>query len=186
MRLRRLLALVLFWPAAAAAGPTAERVFAEDPGTDTPHACFHRLYDRAHLAAHPHQNVASMVAFLSGTRDAEGTAAGAVAIGVTFRRTGSAVWSVGGGCSGERDGRLTCAADCDGGAIDVRLMDADTVIVEIPAGARVSDDDGEEPADRHARFGSDDTVFRLTRAPLADCLPVIWDDDVKDRVKAGR
>ena len=68
--------------------------------------------------------------------------------------------------------------DCDGGNIDVSLRDAKSVLVGIPAGARISSDrDADEMVDHSKRFGSDDKIFRLDRAKVAECLGLADDAD---------
>ena len=88
---------------------------------------------------------------------------------------------------------LGCGIDCDGGAIGVRLKNADSVLVDIPNGARVSsmtefeDPDAEEgELPQGAKFGPDDKLFRLDRTDARDCLPIVYDEEIKRQIGAAQ
>ena len=77
--------------------------------------------------------------------------------------------------------------DCDGGSIDVAIKDAKSVLVSIPAGARLwragSDDDS---GNARKRFGADDKLFRLDKVALTQCLSLASDDKVKAALRRGQ
>ena len=104
-------------------------------------------------------------------------------IGVHFR-TRPALFQLEGGCGAATEGNvgLNCGIDCDGGVIDVRVKDANSILVSIPDGAQTLDpNSGDEPPE-DAKFGLDDKLFRLDRAKLQDCLPLVSDDDIKAEI----
>lgn len=168
-------------PTIATAGASSSdlALFGKDPGKDKAYACYLRRYDAAHLKSHPKQNVGDMTLFVDSSDDADSGRQYSLTIGVHFRKKAT-LFEAYGGCRPSADGKsaLTCGIDCDGGRIDVEVKDADSILVAIPDGARTSDPNGDD-APPNARFGADDKLFRLDRAKLQDCLPVISDDDVK-------
>ena len=166
---------------AAAASLTDLSLFGKDPGQDRAFACYTRHYDASHLNAHPQQNVADMTLLVDSAVD-DGRHYN-LSLGVNFRRVKNE-FDVTGSCSGTIDGKklLNCGVDCDGGTINVRLKDKNSILVDIPYGARTWDStlDPEadvEPADNpDATFGADDKTFRLDRTALSNCTDLVWDD----------
>jgi hypothetical protein len=160
----------------------------------TIHACFNRVYDPAHLAQHPRQNVRTMQFLVKVSQHPDGTNYG-VRMGVTFRKIGTHFESAG-DCSSIHDraeagGKATaahCGVDCDGGSIDVAIKDAKSVLVSIPVGARIwrPGSDGDEPGNVHQRFGADDKVFRLDKVALTQCLPLADDKQEKAAMRRGQ
>jgi len=170
----------------AAADPESERaLFGKDPGKDKAFACYVRHYDKAHLKSHPKQNVVDMTLFVNSYPDAEMGRQYTLDIGVHFR-TRPAQFQLSGGCSAAMEGKtgLNCGIDCDGGVIDVRVKDANSILVSIPDGAQTWDPTSSEDPPPDAKFGLDDKLFRLDRTKLQDCLPVISDDEVKAQISA--
>ena len=178
---------VAFMPGAGLAGEVDTNValFGKDPGVGKVYACYVRHYDAAHLAAHPKQNVRDMLLFVNSYVDDESGRQYSLGMGVKFRKSDTQ-FQVEGGCGASADGShaLNCGIDCDGGRIDVSVKDANAILVSIPDGARTWDpESGDEPsADGH--FGDDDKLFRLDRTSLADCVPIIADDDIKAEIGA--
>ena len=80
---------------------------------------------------------------------------------------------------------LHCGIDCDGGSINVDLKDADTVLVKLPDGIAVSGTGNEDGPSRD-RFGSDDAIFKLSRAPVITCLPLAIEDEDKAAMKKAK
>ena len=154
--------------------PLMLEIFGKDAGKAKAQACFTRVYDAAHLAAHPQQNVRDMVLLLEKSPDADVGLVMNARVGVHFRKLG-ARFETGGSCGIGADGQaVRCGVDCDGGQIDVDVRDGQTVLVKIPDGARLWDpkrDDNDTP--RRARFGKDDTLFKLSRADLRACASVL-------------
>jgi hypothetical protein len=181
------LAALVSSPAHAASTAGGATLFGKDPGEDRAFACFTRHYDEAHLKAHPKQNVTDMSLLVDSTYDSFNDPVGrnySLSIGVNFRKV-DRPFDVSGSCSQmtEDNGLLHCGVDCDGGQIDVRLKDADSIVVEIPDGARVWDPsqslDAEPDAGvvPEAAFGVDDKSFLLARASLKTCLDLLNADD---------
>jgi hypothetical protein len=140
------------------------------------HACFTRVYDAGHLAQHPQQNVRTMLLMVRADTDPSRYA---VRLGVIFRKSGTPFESAG-DCGAIHDvdsggaaasGAATaahCGVDCDGGSIDVAIKDAKSVLVSIPAGARIWRANSDNDSDQRKRFGSDDKVFRLDKTALTE------------------
>lgn len=179
--------LALQVSAGAAAASDVVRIFGRDPGNGAAHACFVRRYAKAHLASHPDQNVTAMTAFVSRQEGADGYYS--VSMQVNFRQLNKP-FQVSGSCNESSDGKqaLGCGVECDGGSLSVRVKNEESILVDIPESVRLFDPSAtDEFADlpMGARFGSDDKLFRLDRADLRDCLPVIYDDEVKAKVSSG-
>jgi hypothetical protein len=160
----------------------------------TIHACFNRVYDPAHLAQHPQQNVRTMRLLVKVSQESDGTNYG-VRIGVMFRKSGAHFESAG-DCSsihdsaeaGNKAGVAHCGVDCDGGSIDVAIKDAKSVLVSIPDGARIwrPGSDGDEPGNARKRFGADDKVFRVDKVALTQCLELADDNKEKAAMRRGQ
>lgn len=184
--------LVATLPATAAqAGAVSDTtLFGKDPGDLRAFACFTRHYDEAHLKAHPKQNVTDMTLLVDSTYDYsadEPSRSYALGIQVNFRKVDKP-FDVSGSCSSSAgDEPLHCGVDCDGGQIDVRLKDANSILVDIPYGARIYDPSQPLDADPdagvapEAHFGPDDTTFLLARTSLKTCLDLLPTED-KDMV----
>jgi hypothetical protein len=162
-------------------------LFGKDPGKGKAYACFIRHYDATHLAAHPKQNVGDMTLFVNSSIDADGGRQYELEIGVHFRKRPT-LFQLSGACGGSAGGKtaLSCGFDCDGGRIDVRVKDAQSILVSIPDGARTWDPSSSEDPPADAKFGTDDKLFRLDRTSLHDCLPEALDDDVKADIAAPK
>ncbi|HEY6259368.1 MAG TPA: hypothetical protein VIY51_26615 [Xanthobacteraceae bacterium] len=153
------------------------------------HVCFSRVYDPAHLAQHPQQNVRTMLLMVKAdVLDKQPNYE--LRIGVTFRKSDKHFESAG-SCGSIHDadaggkGIAHCGVDCDGGQIDVSIKDAKSVLVSIPAGARIwRAGSGVGENDRRKRFGSDDKVFRLDKTALTQCLDLA--DDAKEKAAMRR
>ena len=106
-------------------------------------------------------------------------------IGVHFRKW-QKLFQVSGGCSRSDDGKgtLNCGVECDGGRIDVSVKNERSVLVAIPYGARTWDPESGDDAPDNLHFGADDKLFRLDRADLKDCLPIIADETIKGEIAA--
>jgi len=188
----KLIAVLLACGALCGASPaqadstTDTQIFSKDPGKDRAFACFVRHYDAAHLNAHPQQNVTDMLVLVDSSYDADSQSRSyALTLGSNFRGVKKQFQSYG-GCSGTIEGqKLSCYIDCDGGAIDVRFKDQNSILVDIPYGARLEDPDAspdDEPGvdvPDKANFGPDDKTFLLSRASAALCVD-LTDEDSKE------
>lgn len=163
------------------------QVFGRALGADTGYACFTRLYSKDHLASHKHQNVTSTMLLLKSVSNT-GDAGRRYTAGVDFRfRHSNKHFQAYGECpsiasegSSAEAGTLHCGIECDGGSINVSLKDENTILVKLPDGIAVSEG-GDEPSS--SRFGSDDKVFKLSRAKPTACLSLALDDDEKAALK---
>jgi hypothetical protein len=174
-------ALTLSRPAGAQAGAP---LFVADQ-----EACFGRVYDRAHLAAHPNQTVTSLhiLRYLGERPEAENwrasrrdepikrfreTGHADVQAFVTFRgRTGYFHnWL---GCAKEAKEGTTCSIECDGGSFDLKRKSAGTVLLNnhgfVLIGACTEEEASKEV---YLTPGRDDKVFRLEAKAVAICRAV--------------
>lgn len=137
------------------------------------YACFHRVYDAAHLRRHPRQKVTRMtaIAYLAQRPDGEENV---VNIDVAFRKAGT-VRQYSGVC---RDGAsgLDCALECDGGSFAIAARGGDAILLTIERRFEACDGDGD------ALFGDDDRAFRLVRTDMRACAGLIWEDAMRDRI----
>ena len=185
-----LLALTFCAPAQAADDAALQQeVFGRALGKDAGYACFTRAYTKDHLASHPKQNVTSIMLLLKGKPDPE--LQYNAGVDFRFRKSGKHFQATGDCPSvtlngpGSAPNALHCAIDCDGGSINVDLKDADTVLVKLPDGIAVSKAaSADEPSGD--RFGSDDKVFKLTRALVVTCLPLGLEDADKAAMKKAK
>jgi hypothetical protein len=156
------------------------------------HACFSRVYDAAHLAQHPRQNVRTMLLLVRAESD-DDQPRYALRLGVTFRTSGAHFESAG-GCGSIHDtsdvggaaGVAHCGVDCDGGSIDVAITDQKSVLVSIPHGARIWRAGSVNDSDRAKRFGADDKAFRLDKVALTECLRLADDSKEKASMRRGQ
>jgi hypothetical protein len=159
------------------------------------HACFTRVYDPGHLAQHPKQNVRTMLLLVTGNAESGADPSYQLGLGVTFRKSGTHFESAGecgaihgdGGAPGS--GNVAhCGVDCDGGSINVAIKDEKSVLVSIPAGARLwrAGSNGDDSGNARRRFGADDKVFRLDKAALTQCLSLATDKEDKAMLRRGQ
>ena len=87
---------------AIAASPTDLALFGKDPGQERVFACYTRHYDKAHLKAHPQQNVTDMTLLVDSRVDDQRYYE--LSMGVGFRKVKTA-FETNGGCSGTIDGQ---------------------------------------------------------------------------------
>jgi hypothetical protein len=79
-----------------------------------------------------------------------------------------------------------CSMGCEGEDIDVAVKDDKSVLVSIPDGAQLSGPDFTAIGDHGPQFGADDKIFRLDRASLVDCLPIVHDEKERGAILRGR
>ena len=191
MRIAILLLALTFSAPTQAADDAAlqQEVFGHALGKDAGYACFTRAYTKDHLASHPKQNVTSIMLLLKGKTDPE--VQYNAGVDFRFRKSGKHFQATGDCPSvtlnepASAPNALHCAIDCDGGLINVDLKDADTVLVKLPDGIPVIGT-GNEDAPSGDRFGSDDKVFKLSRAPVVTCLPLGLEDADKAAMKKAK
>jgi hypothetical protein len=179
-----------FFAAGTALGPAfaadnadmITRLMGKAPGPKTSYACFTRVYDVAHMAAHPVQKATSMKVLVTMEKDKETQEPTfSFVMGVT-KRASSKLWTTGGHCGQLRDGndegpvtRLGCGVECDGGGIGIAMGEDNRSIRVSTEGVRVSPK-GESPEESGVDFGGgDDQLFRLDRTAVADCAILLED-----------
>ncbi len=156
------------------------------------HACFSRVYDAAHLAQHPRQNVRTMLLLVKANSD-DNQPRYELRLGVTFRKSGTHFDSAG-NCGAIYDTSdvggsaavAHCGVDCDGGSIDVAIKDQKSVLVSIPYGARIWRAGSVNDSDQAKRFGADDKAFRLDKVALTECLRLADDSKEKASMRRGQ
>ena len=169
------------------------RFFGKAPGAGKVTACFVRVYDAAHLAAHPAQKVTAMMLRLSSLPAPDnGGLQYSFEIGVRERGSGR-LYASGGDCtpvnsSGLDNGlvdRVSCSVDCDGGGIDLLVPAGSAdVIAEFDRGGRISlPYQGDLEKAIELVPGVDDKRFRLDRAATVECQPVIDSNNATPVIK---
>jgi hypothetical protein len=172
-------ALTLSRPAGAQAGAP---LFVADQ-----EACFGRVYDRAHLAAHPNQTVTGLHIFryLGERPEAENWQASRRDEAIKrFRQSGVAWvqafvtfrgrpgyfhnWLV---CRKEAKEGTECFVECDGGRFDLKRESAGTVLLNNHGFVLIGPcfDDVEASKEVYFSPGRDDKVFRLEAKAVAIC-----------------
>lgn len=149
-------------------------------------ACFGRVYDAAHLRAHPKQRVTSFHLLRDFTPDnnaesepqsreelldADGSD-GIIGVTAYLRLRGrKGVYSNHFSCRRNDKGGVFCGIDCDGGSFIARTS-GNSLLIEnqgfvVVGGCGASDEDNENPVS--IRPGADDKTFRLDKQPLDQC-----------------
>jgi hypothetical protein len=148
-------------------------------------ACFGRVYDAAHLAAHPKQRVTGFYIarefnddpnletdpIREQWKESDGEY-GRVLVNAYVRfRDRKGVYSNGLSC-GQNEGKVFCAIDCDGGSFNLKpsgqslLLENNGFVVVGGCGASEDEQENEE----YVRPGADDKTFRLDPKPFAACM----------------
>jgi hypothetical protein len=154
---------------AATPGEFVTLLAGRTPGAGKTFACFTHVYDEAHLAAHPGQNVAALrvLAVVYSRLDY----AYQLRIGVELR--GAQKFSTVAECGdGNTPNNIKRAAICAGIGGEARLAieNKNTIQVTLPATTELWREVGAPPGKSVKNaFGEDDRHFRLTRTHLADC-----------------
>ncbi len=165
------------------------RLFAGPVSKPKHYACFVRSYDADHLARHKLQKVAAMKLLVTA-EEPEDKSEGekyhyGFQLGLKFRNR-SAAFESGGSCSNsdfDQDGNpggpvhFGCGVDCDGGGIAIALKNEDKSAIVSLERVRIwkSGSDADPENSDGLVAGADDKEFRLDRAPLAECAPLISD-----------
>jgi hypothetical protein len=174
------------------------RLFAGAVEKPVNYACFTRVYDAAHLSRHKLQKVAAMKLLVTADRQAEQSSEGASA-GYSFRlglkyRDRAAVFESAGYCgngeiteAGIAEPHLGCGIDCDGGGIEIALTNADKSAKVTLERVRIwPKDNADEDKAQELTAGADDKEFRLDRAPLSECAPLVSDRKERAAMLRGK
>ena len=150
-------------------------------------ACFGRVYDAAHLKAHPKQKVSSIhvLRSLEQRREAENWTPDARAESIrNFREDGQAsvtafvnfrdrkgTFHNALTCDQETREGVRCMIECDGGSFRLTRSGANSVLLHNNGFVLVGGcgEEIEEGQERHFDPGADDKVFRLDNRPVAAC-----------------
>lgn len=134
---------------------------------ENPLGCFVRNYDKAHLAAHPHQRVTN-VRLLIKQAPRGRPYAYEFSLQVNVRGKNETL-STAGQCDRKGSG-LECLVECDGGGINVSPRPGHVMMslerIRMSACGNASEDD--ENA-KEISGGKDDRVFRVDRVSAAMC-----------------
>ena len=150
------------------------------PGEGKTLACFARDYDAAHLAAHPHQNVASIHALVVVYSNMD--YGYQLRIGLHLRDNPEALSTVAECGNGEKRDKLQRAAICAGigGHVLLAVENRNFVQLSIPRSTGLWHSGPPQPNNLvQNAFGEDDRHIRLRRAPLAQCVDQALDDQEK-------
>ena len=164
--------LIMACLALLGAGPVSAAMLTDFvPAEDGAAACWQRIYDAGHLAAHPDQQVTAMTLSMSFDKyDAADPGLHYFALDVTLRdgRMGQTA----GGCW-VYDGAVRCGVDCDGGGLELSLDGSGNLRADLEAYGYVrieSECGGGEEADTFELLpGIDDKLFLLHRAEAKVC-----------------
>jgi hypothetical protein len=184
------LPLIIAATAASAGNARLEALFNRQPTGPVSNLCFVRHYDKAHLASHPHQNVTDMFVYFARKKGDEPASFYYTFDAAAKFRDSNKSFSFDGDCN--RDASkpglsVRCRIDCDGGGFNVDARDEKSAELQITAGLRLGepdDGDDEKPLGTNG-FDTDDTTFLLHQTALKDCLPVVYDDDMKADIANG-
>jgi hypothetical protein len=171
-----------------AAWPTETRTETRPPlFTADREACFGRVYDAAHLKAHPKQKVTSLhvLRSLEERREAENWTPDARAEAIrSFREEGQASVTAFVNfrdkkstfynsltCDKETREGVMCMIECDGGSFRLARSGANSVTLHNNGFVLIGGcgEEIEEGQQRHFSPGADDKVFRLDSRPIAAC-----------------
>ena len=154
--------------------------------THTPsgYACFSRVYDAAHLKAHPRQYVAKirLLAALGGEKVEDYYLS--LELDATFRNRKTPLMMEG-SCGLAGGGPTHCGIACDGGEIEAALKDTGSILLTLPPNPTMWPHNS-AGKDVDNALGADDRVFRLGRAPLSACRGLAIDDEGKAILKAAK
>lgn len=175
-----LLGMLACGPAFAQAIPPGEegelaRILEPEPGA---RICYRRIYDAAHLKAHPRQTVTEMEFRLAYHRFEPDDAFPKGQRNYYFelrakRRDETRALSAMGECGTREDGRtIFCGVECDGGGVGVKVADKpDSILVNLKAAGRLRMTAGCDEDEEAVELlpGADDKVFLLNRVAEAEC-----------------
>lgn len=171
-----------WWPSGQAHAKDFAKLFEAEK-----EACFGRVYDKAHLAAHPQQKVTSIHVFrsLDDRKEAENWTPGrrqeqielfksdktvGVDAYVTFRdRKGYFYNSL--SCHDSSDEGVMCGIDCDGGSFVLKPGNAGSIMLQNNGFVLIGGcgEEIEQAAQVYFQPGKDDKVFRLDKKPVDAC-----------------
>ena len=130
--------------------------------------CFARVYDAAHLAAHPRQRIAD-VAIRLVLRKSDGALRLDHTLAVHFKGSRQLYWS-GGSCSEFKGLAAECYVEGDGGHATLSLSaDGQTLTARFDKLNVWRPQDAADETNMQIDRGPDDKIARLARASLSAC-----------------
>ena len=170
--------LIVGSASAAGAAELADFVPAE-PGAS---ACWQRLYDEAHLAGHPDQQVTAMTLLMSYLTFDDGSE-GMHYFGLDVSLRDGRKGTTSGGCW-LSEGVVRCGVDCDGGGLALTRNGDGSVLADLEAYGYISLESecggGEGELESFAlEPGLDDKQFLLRPTDAKQCKALLpdWQDD---------
>ncbi len=150
--------------------------------TPSGYACFTRVYDAAHLKAHPRQYVTKIrvLAALGGDKVEDHYVL--LELDGAFRNLETPLMME--GSCGLTGGGPHCGITCEGGEIGVQLKGTGAMLLTLPVHPTMWPHNWYHDAAN--ALGSDDRVFRLDRAPLSACRGLAIDDEGKAILGAAK
>ena len=166
---------------------SAEKILPPEPGRK---ACWRRVYDAKHLAAHRQQKVTELTFFLR----VSGYDAGGGYVfkdpdhifynfAISLKRRGNKRALVtSGDCLGEKT--VECVVDCDSGGVTIdKLPSGDGLSISLQDGGIAFGGDCSTTTGTWVKPGADDKVFHLDPTPVEACKTLEkkqlggWDDE---------
>lgn len=193
MRACRILAWLLISIGAAAApvragqpGRFVTQLIGRSPGPGKTFACFSRIYDDAHLAGHPAQNLRSIRVLAVSYSNLD--YAYQLRMGFEFRGHPETLTSVAECGHDEPVGESArCAGPVGGRTMGLSVEGHRSILLNLPDGAHLWKPGPPKPKDTvNDALGPDDKLIRLYRTHLADCADQSLDAEEKALLERDR
>ena len=170
-------------PSAQAAEPSQflTDLMGRKPVAGKTFACYAWVYDDAHLASHPGQNVRALQVLVTAYL-INGEIFYQLRMGLQLRDHPETFTTTGECGEGSVPDSVRRGAVCagPGGAMRLSLDGKDSVLMSLPEGAELWPPGPPDPKNAvKDALGPDDKVFRLDRARLSDCEAQLFDDERK-------
>ena len=195
MRIHRLLiSVVLFCLATAASVQAVEPsrflsdLMGRKPVAGKTFACYARVYDDAHLASHPRQNVRALQVLVTAYL-INGESFYQLRMGLQFRNRPETFTTTGECGEGSVPDSVRRGAVCagPGGPLRLSLDGKDSVLMSLPDGTELWPPGPPDPKNAvKDALGPDDEVFRLDRARLSECEGQLFDEERKALLDRSR
>ena len=188
------LSATLFGPTVTAAARADESarfladLMGRTPGPGKTFACFARVYDEAHLTAHPGQNVRALHTLVTAYLT-NGERFYQLRIGLQLRGRPETFTTTGECGEGSVPDTVRSGAVCagPGGPLRLALEGKDPVLMTLSGAAEFWRPSPPDPNNTlKDALGPDDTVFRLDRSRLSDCDDQFFDDERKALIDRGQ
>ena len=157
------------------------RLFA-GPLSQKTYACVVRGYDASHLAQHPKQKVSAMKLLMTAEDVPQDKVVNySFRLGFRYRhRPGN--FDSSGYCNhivaedADKEIRLGCGVDCEGGGINVAMSKDDrSALIRLERIRIWERNKADDDASDDLVAGADDRIFRVDRTPLSECVELVTD-----------